>query len=78
MTTLRLISDQALVDGDGQKKDGLGFETYAKVLSNAALGTPGPFTIGIFGEWGTGKTSLMKLTEKPGRVHSMHQSMLAM
>lgn len=63
MTQLRLLSDQAITDGEVEKRDGLGFETYSKVLGDVALGTPGPFTIGIFGEWGTGKTSLMRLTQ---------------
>lgn len=58
-----LLTDQALGEGKHEVPDGLGFETYAKVLAEAAVGTPGPFTIGIFGEWGTGKTSLMKLTQ---------------
>ncbi len=64
MTILKLLSDQAIADGDDKKQDGLGFETYSRVLGNAALGTSGPFTIGIFGEWGTGKISLMRLTQK--------------
>ena len=57
---LRLIADQAI--GKDQS-DGLGFNAYARVLARAALDTPGPFTIGVFGEWGTGKTSLMSLIQ---------------
>ena len=60
----RLLTDQALGEAEHGRGDGLGFDTYAEVLANAALGTPGPFTIGVFGEWGTGKTSLMKLIEQ--------------
>ncbi|WP_433261329.1 P-loop NTPase fold protein [Actinosynnema sp. CS-041913] len=30
----------------------------------AATDTRGPFTIGVFGEWGTGKTSLMRMVER--------------
>jgi hypothetical protein len=60
---LKLLCDQAMGEGDATSVDGLGFETYAKVLANAAIGTDGPFTIGIFGEWGSGKTSLMRLIE---------------
>jgi predicted KAP-like P-loop ATPase len=44
---------------DDDQRDGLGFNTYARVLAGAALGTAGPFPIGVFGEWGTGKTSLL-------------------
>lgn len=53
----------AIDEDNNSRSDGLGFETYARVLGNAALGTQGPFTIGIFGEWGTGKTSLMRLMQ---------------
>ncbi len=45
--------------------DGFGYDDYA----NAILGMitdarfPSPFTFGIFGEWGSGKTSLMRMIE---------------
>lgn len=61
---LKLINDQAIGEINSLKQDGLGFDAYSKILGKAAIGTSGPFTIGIFGEWGTGKTSLMKLTKK--------------
>ena len=64
MKILRLMNDQAIGESDEKKEDGLGFENYAKILSESVLGTKGPFTIGIFGEWGTGKTSLMRMIEK--------------
>lgn len=60
---LNLLTDQALGEGTEASNDGLGFRTYARVLADAAAGTPGPFTIGVFGEWGTGKSSLMRLIE---------------
>ena len=58
-----LLTDSAIGESEATRKDGLGFEAYASVLADAAIGTPGPFTIGIFGEWGTCKTSLMRLIE---------------
>lgn len=61
---LRLLSDQPITENDEAERDCLGFHTYARVLTGAALSTTGPFTIGIFGEWGTGKTSLMRLMVK--------------
>jgi len=61
---LSLLSDQAIGESGGSRKDGLGFDAYAEVLAGAVLGTEGPFTIGIFGEWGTGKTSLMRMIEE--------------
>lgn len=61
---LRLLTDQAIGEKDDSRGDGLGFAHYADVLSRAAIGTPGPLTIGVFGEWGTGKTSLMRMVER--------------
>lgn len=60
---LRLIADQAIGETESLKPDGLGFNAYARVLAQAAMDTPGPFTVGVFGEWGTGKTSLMHLVQ---------------
>jgi hypothetical protein len=60
---LRLIPDQAIGEPGGRGVDGLGFAAYAQVLASAARQTPGPFTIGVFGEWGEGKTSLLRLIQ---------------
>jgi len=54
---LNLINDEAI---DQIKHDSLDFDTYAQVLAEAVLETPSPFTVGIYGEWGKGKTSLLK------------------
>ncbi|MET8358921.1 P-loop NTPase fold protein [Micromonospora sp. NPDC005171] len=59
-----LIPDQAIGEADTRNDDGLGFDTYSRILASAATNTRGPFTIGVFGEWGTGKTSLMRLIER--------------
>lgn len=64
MNKINLLTDSPIGEGHGRRRDGLGFETYARVLANAADGTEGPFTIGVFGEWGTGKTSLMKMIQR--------------
>lgn len=61
---IELLNDQAFGESGSPQEDGLGFKTYAEVLASAALGTTGPFTIGIFGEWGTGKTSLMHMIQE--------------
>ncbi|MFH2056857.1 MAG: P-loop NTPase fold protein [bacterium] len=63
MEPIKLLTDLAVHESGSDVKDGLGFNTYAEVLGNAALGTKGPFTIGVFGEWGEGKTSLMQMTK---------------
>lgn len=39
--------------------DLLGFSPYAEGLTELILSTPTPLNVGIFGGWGTGKTSLM-------------------
>ncbi len=45
-------------------KDGLDFAQYASILARAALDTPEPFTIGVYGTWGSGKTSLMRMVKE--------------
>ncbi len=61
---LSLLSDQAVGEGTPTSADGLGFGKYAQVLADVAKETPGPFTVGVFGEWGTGKTSLLRMVEE--------------
>jgi hypothetical protein len=59
---LHLIGDRPLGDLETDI-DALGYLDYAGVLRDSVLGTPGPFSIGLFGDWGSGKTSLMNLTK---------------
>ncbi|MGW5719151.1 P-loop NTPase fold protein [Amycolatopsis sp. NPDC003865] len=61
---ISLIADQAIGETQRRDFDGLGFDAYARILAAAATDTRGPFTMGVFGEWGTGKTSLMRLVER--------------
>lgn len=61
---IQLISDLAIAESDDSRKDALEFSAYADVIARTVRGTRGPFTIGVFGEWGMGKTSLMRLVEK--------------
>ena len=44
-----------------EENDKLGINDYAKALTNFIENTETPMTIGIQGEWGSGKTSLMNL-----------------
>jgi hypothetical protein len=45
-----------------QTEDTFGFLPFVEILTKAIIDTTSlPFTVGIFGEWGTGKTSLMNL-----------------
>jgi RNA polymerase sigma factor (sigma-70 family) len=41
-----------------------GFKEYTSVLTSAIVGSEPHFTIGIFGKWGTGKTTLLKKIEE--------------
>ena len=46
---------------ESKRDDLLKFSAYAEVLARATIETRDSITIGVFGEWGTGKTSLMRL-----------------
>ena len=48
------------------EEDQLGFDKYIETISNMILDKDfkTPFCIGIFGKWGSGKTSFMHLLEK--------------
>ena len=60
-----LLSDEPILGADHVANEGRGdqlkFKSSAEVLARAALYTDSPITIGIFGNWGSGKTSLMRL-----------------
>jgi formylglycine-generating enzyme required for sulfatase activity len=68
-------SDQEILTED---QDRFSFQDYANVLAGRAATADTPLTIGIFGRWGSGKTSLMRLIEaalprgttKGGRLRS--------
>lgn len=45
-------------------KDLLNFKDYSTLLANVIVNSETPSTIGIFGEWGSGKTSLMLMIEE--------------
>lgn len=49
-------------NGDVQKKDLLNTLTYVNILTNCVINAPEDkaFTIGLFGEWGSGKSSIIK------------------
>ncbi|RLC79416.1 MAG: hypothetical protein DRI81_05360 [Chloroflexi bacterium] len=51
-------TDQPIRDA---QSDRLNFSHYADVLAEVVLTADTPITVGIFGPWGSGKTSLMRL-----------------
>ena len=58
---MELIDEQPLV---GKEDDLLFFPAYAKILADAILSETHPGCIGVFGEWGTGKSSLLGLIKE--------------
>jgi hypothetical protein len=50
---------QILVD-DPAEDPRLGFREYADAFAEIVCGSPPRFAVGIFGTWGSGKTTLMK------------------
>jgi predicted KAP-like P-loop ATPase len=56
------------MDDNPTTDDLLGFEVAVNVLTEVITDAPTrPLTIGVFGGWGSGKTSLMKMVEQ--RLH---------
>ena len=49
---------------EGQAGDRLGFQHYCDVLVDIVRECDTPLTIGIFGEWGSGKSSLMRMVKE--------------
>jgi putative protein kinase ArgK-like GTPase of G3E family len=45
-------------------QDRFGSQDYADVLAERAATADTPLTIGVFGRWGSGKSSLMRLTRE--------------
>src|SRR5262245_30047873 len=45
----------------GAEQDRLRFDQYSRVLSETVAEADTPLTVGMFGPWGSGKTSLMRL-----------------
>lgn len=43
-------------------EDALQLKGFSRTIAAAAIGSPGPFTIGIFAGWGQGKTSILRQT----------------
>lgn len=56
-STIKIITD------DPTLEDALDFDTYSKQLADIIRNSTPRFAIGVFGGWGTGKTSLMKMIE---------------
>jgi KAP family P-loop domain len=58
--------DDAARSIESEELDAFGHREYATALVNAVRAVPSPFTLGLFGAWGTGKSTV--LTEVGRRV----------
>ena len=54
-------SDINIITDEPTKDDALDFNNYSQHLADIITNSTPRFAIGIFGEWGTGKTTLMKM-----------------
>jgi len=56
---MRMLTDNPVLK---KAEDQFGFSPYAKILADSIRDTDDlPFCIGIFAEWGSGKSSLMNM-----------------
>src|SRR5919108_2032570 len=58
-SALKIITDEPSLEDDA-----FGFDGYTQKLADIITNSNPRFAIGIFGGWGTGKTTLMKMIEK--------------
>ena len=60
------IANTPLLDDQPASLDLLNFSEFANALREVIInpGTRTPFIVGIFGRWGTGKTTLMRMLER--------------
>jgi formylglycine-generating enzyme required for sulfatase activity len=56
-----ILNDKAV---ESLKEDALDFTPYVHALADIAMTGSTPLTIGVFGTWGSGKTSLMRMVKE--------------
>ncbi len=64
----KMITDIPVSDGV------LGFSKYSILLADLIRNSRPRFAIGIFGDWGTGKTTLMKIIKKKIEEYNIHNT----
>lgn len=57
---MRFLRDEPITR---QEQDQLGLSAFLDLIQNSIRGTETPFVYGVLGDWGTGKTSAMKLLQ---------------
>jgi hypothetical protein len=61
--SINLLSDQPL-SGDNEQDIRFGHDSMADSLAKIILQCPIPFTVGLFGRWGSGKTTIINILQK--------------
>ena len=69
-SNFKFLSDEAVREVE---KDRFKHPSIAEAIMNIVVNCPLPFTIGLFGKWGTGKSSIAnflksKLEKYPGKI----------
>ena len=58
------VSPLEILSDDYDEKPVFNFDRYADSIERIITGSSPRYSIGIYGDWGTGKTTLMKLVQK--------------
>ncbi|MGH2549921.1 MAG: KAP family P-loop NTPase fold protein [Thermomicrobiales bacterium] len=62
-------ADFTILLDDPAQTPGLGFNAYAEALAGIVAHSRAEFAVGIFGSWGSGKTTLMRAIKKRLEIH---------
>jgi predicted KAP-like P-loop ATPase len=60
LQNVKILTDSIEIE----EKPFLGFENYVDTIVKMVKGSKPSFSVGVYGEWGTGKTTLMRLIEE--------------
>lgn len=61
-----------IITDESTTEDAPDFIEYSQKLSKIIINSDPRFTVGIFGDWGTGKTTLMKMIRKEIKTNKNH------
>ena len=56
--------DMLVLSDEPTDVDSFGLGEFRDILRDTLLYGPTPITVGVFGDWGSGKTSLMRILKK--------------
>lgn len=71
---MAVYADFTILLDDPAQTPGLGFNAYADALAGIVAHSRAEFAVGIFGTWGSGKTTLMRAIQArlKGRADTRH------